>query len=71
MEEQVLSEKQHDAVLYALKDGSEEGEAGGGGEGKAPPEEPTAYTLPKLVDLQPVRGSPERGRKETLDIAVP
>ncbi len=25
MEEQVLSEKQHDAVLYALKDGSEEG----------------------------------------------
>ncbi len=40
-------------------------------EGKAPPEKPTAYTLPKLVDLQPVRGSPERGRNETLDVAVP
>ncbi len=60
-------------------EGVGEGEAGGGGkkdalgayEGKAVSEEPTAYTLPKLVDLQPVRGSPERGRNETLDSGAP
>ncbi len=59
-------------------EGVGEGEAGGGGEkdalgayeGKAPPEEPTAYRLPKLVDLQPVTGSPERGRSDTLDITA-
>ena len=69
-----LAERDHGAT-----EGAGEGEAKGNGEkdalgayeGKAPPEEPTAYTLPKLVDLQPVRGSPERGRNETLDSSAP